>query len=145
MAIIDMGRKQGKAAVPLSRGVLGTSLTQCGLGRGLLPYQEESSSIQPFGHNRHGPKTVGCAPFRGGGCDPISHNVAWTEVYLSRPTIKWHLDPSCRLATIDMGRKLGVCPLLGAGALSPSSTMWPGPKSTSVTSGVFIHPAVWPQ
>jgi len=29
-----------------------------------------SSSIQPFGHNRHEPKTGGCAPFRGS-CDPI--------------------------------------------------------------------------
>ena len=27
--------------------------TQCGLGPGLLPYQVASSSIQPFGHNRH--------------------------------------------------------------------------------------------
>ena len=27
----------------------------------------------------------------------------------------------------------------------PSDTMWPGPRSTSVPSSVFIHPAVWPQ
>jgi len=33
-------------------------LTQCGLGWGLLPYQVASSSIQPFDHNRHGPKSV---------------------------------------------------------------------------------------
>jgi len=26
----------------------------------------------------------------------------------------------------------------------PSNTMWPGPRSTSVPSDVFIHPAVWP-
>jgi len=26
-----------------------------------------------------------------------------------------------------------------------SNTMWPAPMSTSVPSGVFIHPAVWPQ
>jgi len=25
------------------------------------------------------------------------------------------------------------------------NTMWLGPRSTSVPSGVFIHPAVWPQ
>jgi len=32
------------------------------------------------------------------------------------------------------------------GAVVPSSnTMWPGPRSTSVPCGVFIHPAVWPQ
>jgi len=28
---------------------------------------------------------------------------------------------------------------------NPSNTMWPAPRSTSVPSGVFIHPAVWPQ
>jgi len=44
------------------RGELGPSLIQYGLGRGLLPYQVASSSIQPFGHNRHGPK-IGCAFF----------------------------------------------------------------------------------
>ena len=49
------GPKEGGAAVPLSRQ-LGPRLVQCGLGRGLLPYQVASSSIQPSGHNRHGPK-----------------------------------------------------------------------------------------
>jgi len=48
------GPKTG-AVVPLSRE-LGPRLIQCGLSRGLLPYQAASSSIQPFGHNRHGPK-----------------------------------------------------------------------------------------
>jgi len=45
---IDMGRKDC--------GLLGPRLIQCGPGRGLLPYQVASSSIRPFGHNRHGPK-----------------------------------------------------------------------------------------
>jgi len=40
---IDMGRKKKKAAMPLSGGVeLGLHLTQCGLGRGLPPYQVAS-------------------------------------------------------------------------------------------------------
>ena len=47
--------EKSRAAMPLSRE-LGPRLIQCGLGRGLLPYQVASSSIQPFGHNRHGPK-----------------------------------------------------------------------------------------
>jgi len=43
---------------------------------------------------------------KGGGCAPF-------EFYLST---KWHLDPFSRLATTDMGRKLGGCgPLGGAG------------------------------
>jgi len=33
----------------------------------------------------------------------ISYNVAWAEAYLRT---KWHLDPSSRLTTTDMGRKL---------------------------------------
>jgi len=39
---------------------------------------------------------------------PIYRNVVWAEAYL--PT-KWHLDPSSRLDTTDMGRKLGVVSL----------------------------------
>jgi len=52
-----------------------------------------------------------------------------------------------RLATIDMGRKVGRCccaPFRG-GAESPSNTMSPGPRPTSVPSGILIHRIVWPQ
>jgi len=44
-----------------------------------------------------------------------------------------------------MGRKEGAAVPLSRIAANPSSTKWPGPWSTSVPSGVFIHPAVWPQ
>ena len=38
----------------------------------------------------------------------------------------------------------GYCaPFAGAG--TQFSTMWPGPRSTSVPSGVIIYPAIWPQ
>ena len=52
-----------------------------------------------------------------------------------------------RLATIDIGRKEGGCcaPFGGGRAESPSNTTWPGPRSNSVPSGIFIHPAVSPQ
>jgi len=50
-----------------------------------------------------------------------------------------------RLATTDMGRKLGAVPLWGRRAGFPSNTMWPGPRPTSVPSGILIHAAVWPQ
>ena len=40
-------------------GELGPHLTQCGLGQGLSMYKVASWSIQPFDHNRHGPKTGG--------------------------------------------------------------------------------------
>ena len=57
LATIDMDRKLG--------AVLSPHLTQCGRGRGLPACEVSSSSMQPFGHNRHGPK-IGrgdCAPF----------------------------------------------------------------------------------
>jgi len=51
-----------------------------------------------------------------------------------------HLDPSRLLATIDMGRKVGLpCPFFGGGAGSPSSTVWPGPRPTSIPSGILSH------
>jgi len=83
---------------------------------------------RPFGHSRHGPKSGGCcAPFgEGESWVPILHNVAWAEAYLHT---KWHLDPSSRLVTIDMGRKLGLlCRFGWAG--SPSITKLPGPMPT---------------
>jgi len=42
------------------------------------------------------------------------------------------------------GRKLEDCAPFG-GAGSPSNTMWPGPRPTSVPSGILVHPAVWLQ
>jgi len=96
-----MGGKEG-VLCPV-RGELGPRLLQCGLGRGLHPYQVAFSSIQPFGDKRHEPKTEGCA-LLGESCDPIKHNVAWADIYLRT---KWHLDPCSRLATIDMGQKIG--------------------------------------
>ena len=44
-----------------------------------------------------------------------------------------------------MGRKDGAAVPLSRRAGTPSNTMWPGPRSTSVPSGVFIHLVVWPQ
>jgi len=74
---------------------------------------------------------------------PVLYNVCWVEAYLHT---KWHLNPSSRLRTIDMGRKLRGCgSCLGRGDWSPSSTIWSGPRPTSIPSGILIHVAVWPQ
>jgi len=62
LATINMGRKEGCCCAPLG-GELGPHLTQCGMGRGLPQNQVASWSIQPFGHNRHGPKFVGLRPY----------------------------------------------------------------------------------
>ena len=57
------------------------------------------------GHNRHGTKRGGLlCPFCGQ-LGPRLHNVVWADVYLRS---KWRLHPSSRLATIDMGQKVGV-------------------------------------
>jgi len=61
------------------------------------------------------------------------------------PYTKWRLDPSSRLAAIDMGRKLGAVLLWGGGPGSPSNTMWPGPRPTYMPSFILIRPTVWPQ
>jgi len=106
MATIDMDWKEGGAAVQcIFRGELGPRLVQCGLGRGVLPYQVASSSIQPFGHNGHGQKLVGVGvpSFLRVAWSP-SNTVAWAEAYLYT---KCHLGPSSRLATTDIGQKLG--------------------------------------
>jgi len=50
------------------------------------------------------------------------------------------------LAIIDMGRKAGAAVPFSVGeAGSPSNTISPGPRPTSVPSGILIHPAIWPQ
>jgi len=90
-----------------------------------------------------GRKLRGLCPFYGGSRVPIYHNVVWADTYL-RTT--WHLDPSSRWATIDMGRKVGVVPLFREGeAGSPSNTMSPGPtpippyQVTSSSNQPFGH------
>ena len=50
------------------------------------------------------------------------------------------------LATTNTGRKVGAAVSLSMGeAGSPSNTMLPGPRPTSVPSDILIHTAVWPQ
>ena len=45
-----------------------------------------------------------------------------------------------------MGRILGApSPFLDRGAGSPSNAKSPGPRLTSIPSGILIHPAIWPQ
>jgi len=56
LATIDIGEKLGGCGATF-RGVAGSHLTQCLLGRGLPLYQLASWSIQPFGHDRQGPKS----------------------------------------------------------------------------------------
>jgi len=83
------------------------------------------------GHNRHGPKR---------GKTAVPH-VASAEVYIRT---MWRLHPSSRLATIDMGRKLGAVPLLG-GAATHLTQKSPRSRPISIPSGILVHPAIWTQ
>jgi len=94
------------------------------------------------GHNKHGPK-IGAAvrcPFGVGEVDPHLVQCGQAEAYYAA---KWHLDPSSRLATINMDRGLygrrplpasvnfecgAAVPLSVVQARSPSYTVWPGPR-----------------
>jgi len=63
----------------------------------------KSSAVAEMGdrsHNRHGPKKGAAVPLSQGSWVPILHNVVWAEAYLHT---KCCLDPSVRLATMDMG------------------------------------------
>jgi len=117
LATIDMGQKDGAAVPPFAcnrhqpksggllcphffgRGELGPHLTQYRLGRGLPPYQVASWSIQPFGHNRHGPK-IGRGCVRLGELGPhltqcrLGWRLPWYQV------ASWSIQP---LDTTDMG------------------------------------------
>jgi len=98
-----------------------------------------------FGHNRHGPKGRGgcCAPFGGEGV--LGPHL--TQCGLSQGNLhsKWHLDPSSRLAIIDMGQKVGgCCAPFWAGKLGSHLTS-AALRPTSIPSGGLIHPAIWPQ
>ena len=44
------------------------------------------------------------------------------------------------MATIDIGLKEGGAVPLSRSAGNPSNTVWTAPMSTSIPSGVFIHP-----
>jgi len=123
------------------KGELGPHLTQCRLGLGLPPYQVVSRYIQPFGHNRHGPK-MGDVPFCGVGAESRSNTTSTGP----RPTsvssgILIHLAVWTQQT---WAAKLGA--LFGEGeAGSPSNTKSPAPRPTSIPSGILIHEAIWPQ
>jgi len=51
-----------------------------------------------------------------------------------------------RLATTDMGQKVGMGSCAGLGThWALSNTMWAGPRPTFLPSGILIHATVWPQ
>jgi len=80
-----------------------------------------------------------------------------TIVYFASSTTHTKCNEPClheinkSSAVAEMGDRLANRPKSGGlmcpfpwGAGSPSNTMSPGPRPTSVPSGILIHPTVWP-
>jgi len=125
-------------------GELGPHLTQCGLGRGLPPYQMASWSSSRLATTDMGRKLGGCAPFFGG--EGAGSHLAQCGLGRGLPPCQvasWSIQP---FGHNRYGLKTGgLCPFGGDGAGSPSNTMWPGPRPTCTPSCNLIHPTVWPQ
>jgi len=116
-------------------------ITQCRLGRGLATTVPSGILIHPAVWPQHMGRKVGilCAPFRGGG--ELGPHLTQGRLGRGLPPYKvasW----SIRLATVQMGRKWGCCAPFLYRARSPSKTTSPGPRPTSVPSGIMIHPIV---
>jgi len=102
----------GQAGSPSNTMSLGSIASTCiGLTRGILM------------HPAVWPHQTWAAPFWGGSWVPIQYKVAWAEAYFHT---KWHLDPSSRLATTNMGGKLEAVPPFPWAYRSSSNTKSPG-------------------
>ena len=132
-----MVKKTGGAAVPLSQGELGSHLTEYGLKRGLLPYQVTSSSIQLFGHNRHGQKT-GCVPLLGGSPTPSNTTSPWHR-FTSVPS-RILIHPALWPQQARGKNWVGAVSFFSGGAGSPSNTKLPGLRPTSIPNNILVPP-----
>jgi len=96
---------------------------------------------EPFGHNRHEPKS-------GGYCDSYRGR-SWVPSNTMLPGLRPTSLPSAILihpATTDMVQNWGFVPLLSVGELGPpSNTTWPGPRPTTTSSGILNPSNIWPQ
>ena len=101
LVTIDMGRKLGRRLCPhFGEEELGRHLTQCRLSRGLPPYQVASWSMQPFGHNGHGPKIGGlpACQVSSWSVQPFGHNTPTLQTGQDRQTERQWSDSIGRTA-----------------------------------------------
>ena len=73
---------------------------------------------------------------------PVHGQAEPRHIYYKSSTVAEMGD---RLATIDRKEVGGVAVTLSGGGGSPSNTMWPARRPTSVPSGILIYSAVWPK
>jgi len=106
---------------------------------------QKRGCIQPFGHNRSGPK-IG-----EGGSAPFLERGAGFQSNTKSPGLRYTSGPSGILIHAAIWpqqiwtENWGLCPFRGGGAGFPSNTMWPGPRPTCLRSFILIRPTVWPQ
>jgi len=96
---------------------------------------------RPFGHNRHGPKIGGCAPFSLGGAgspsnkkSPGSRPTSIPSGILIHPAV-W---PQ-RTCAENWGG--GAVPLFGRKTGSASNTLWLGPRPTCMRAKFHLDPS----
>jgi len=78
----------------------------------------------------------------------MQHTLTLDNCMTSQQELSAAAEMGDRFATIDIGRKVGgggCCAPFRGGAGFPSNTMSPGPRPISISSGILIHPTVWPQ
>ena len=67
----------------------------------------------------------------------------WHRVTRAQQLLRWAGDRARAKWAEKWGT--GCCALSVGEAGSQSDTMWPGPRPTSISSGILIHLTVWPQ
>jgi len=112
-------------------------------------YRRTKCHLDPSSHlatTDMGQKLGGYALF-GGGLVP---HLAQCDMRRGLPPYQvasWSIQPAIwpqQILAKNFGGSRGCAPL-GRGAVSPSNTMWPGPRSTCMRSCTLIHVTVWPQ
>ena len=95
------------------------------------------------GHSRHGPKTGLLCPVRGW----ADLGPRQTQCGLGQGLLPYQVASSS-IQPFGHNRhapKTGGCASFRGKMWPPSNTTSPGPRFTSIPSGILIHPAIWPQ
>jgi len=119
----------------------------CALGSESARFDNKSSAAAKIGDCLAtidmGQKGGLLCPFpEGGRAEPHLTQCGLCRDLPSHQVAFWSIQP---FGHNSHGLKIGGCAPLKGAAGSPSNTMWPGPRPTSITSGILIHPANWPQ
>jgi len=82
-------------------------------------------------------------PFWGGGAGSTSNTMSPGHGLPPYQVASWSIQPFGHNTWAKNWEE--GCNPLGEGGWSPSNTMWPGPRPTSMPRFILIHPTVWPK